>query len=422
MIRADSGDVAYNKHNYSKAFNIWKRKASQGNAYAQYSLGFLYRRGKGVHQSNKLAVKWYRKAAIQGYSNAQFNLGYMYEHGIGVAQSYELSAKWYKKAIRQGNKSASHRYQKVKRENARQRKLNLQKKKKARALLFRQAKQGNAVSQYKLSKRYKIGNGVKKSQKKSIKWLKKSAKNGYSFAQYELGKRYYLGGGVKKSPEDAVKWFKLSANQNNKRILQKLEKLISKHDIKFLFVIANLYAEADYINKALDYYYLNAQQDHQPSLRVIETKAYQDNKLAQDYLIRLYTQDKAGVQDANVLVSWLQANEKKDPNTIASMAWFYERGVGVKQDKEKAFSLFQNAARQGNARAQFELGVIYYESELENALLSSYMWIYLAKKSGVETRNALDIIVSELDASQLKQAKDYARRCERSHYKHCDEE
>ena len=46
--------------------------AEQGNAEAQFSLGFRYDEGEGVPQDSQEAVKWWRKAAEQGHDQAQF--------------------------------------------------------------------------------------------------------------------------------------------------------------------------------------------------------------------------------------------------------------------------------------------------------------------------------------------------------------
>jgi TPR repeat protein len=56
------------------------KAAEQGDAHAQYTLGFVYANG----QDDLKAIEWYTKAANQGIANAQFNLGLMYVKGQGV--------------------------------------------------------------------------------------------------------------------------------------------------------------------------------------------------------------------------------------------------------------------------------------------------------------------------------------------------
>ena len=62
------------------------KKARQGNAESQYTLGTMYELGEGVTEDDKEAFKWFSLAASQGYAKAQNNLGYMYDLGEGVEQ------------------------------------------------------------------------------------------------------------------------------------------------------------------------------------------------------------------------------------------------------------------------------------------------------------------------------------------------
>jgi hypothetical protein len=68
----------------------------------------MYKKGLGVPQDYKTAVKWYTLAAKQGFANAQSNLGLMYDQGLGVPQDYEIALKWYTLAAEQGNASAQY--------------------------------------------------------------------------------------------------------------------------------------------------------------------------------------------------------------------------------------------------------------------------------------------------------------------------
>jgi len=76
--------------------------AANGDAHAQYELGFMYDRGLGVRQDYREAASWYRKAAEQGNASAQFHIGQMCDTGNGVQQDYQEAASWYLKAAEQG--------------------------------------------------------------------------------------------------------------------------------------------------------------------------------------------------------------------------------------------------------------------------------------------------------------------------------
>ena len=51
-----------------------KEKALQGDAQAQYNLGFMYYKGEGVKQDLSQAKLWYEKAAAQGDAKAKESL------------------------------------------------------------------------------------------------------------------------------------------------------------------------------------------------------------------------------------------------------------------------------------------------------------------------------------------------------------
>ena len=87
-------------------FLEYKAKAEQGDAEAQFNLGFCYDDGRGVAKNAREAVKWYRKAAEQNYAPAQSNLGYCYDNGRGVEQDAEEATNWYRKAAEQGHPEA----------------------------------------------------------------------------------------------------------------------------------------------------------------------------------------------------------------------------------------------------------------------------------------------------------------------------
>ena len=72
-----------------------RQRAEEGDADAQYELGFVYARGLGVPQDYAQAATWYRLAVDQGHAPAQLNLGVLYRDGEGVPQDYTEAHKWY---------------------------------------------------------------------------------------------------------------------------------------------------------------------------------------------------------------------------------------------------------------------------------------------------------------------------------------
>ena len=103
-----AGAEAYERGDFIAALKEWRPLAEQGDARAQYLLGFMYDNGEGIKLDYAEAVKWYRLAAEQGEVRAQVNLGAMYMDGQGVTQDYAEAVRWHRLAAGQGVAAAQH--------------------------------------------------------------------------------------------------------------------------------------------------------------------------------------------------------------------------------------------------------------------------------------------------------------------------
>jgi len=137
------GFTAFTKGDYATALKEWKPLAELGHADAQYNLGVMYEKGRGVTQDYKEAFKWYRLAANQGVANAQFNLGVMYDTGKGATQDHKEAVRWWRLA----------------------------------------AKQGIAEAQYNLGVMYRTGSGVALNNVQAHMWFNISATSGFADAR-----------------------------------------------------------------------------------------------------------------------------------------------------------------------------------------------------------------------------------------------
>ena len=102
------GQDSYSAGNYQDAILEWTPIAENGDARAQYNLGWMSANGKGTAQDFQEAVDWYTKAADQGYIHAQYNLANLYLRGQGVAQNDKLAFSWFIKAAEQGDAPAQY--------------------------------------------------------------------------------------------------------------------------------------------------------------------------------------------------------------------------------------------------------------------------------------------------------------------------
>lgn len=86
---------ANSRGDYKAALQILQPLANQGNAEAQFELGFMYWLGHGVNRNWRAAAQWYHKSAEQGNLSAQVSLGVIYtQDGFGIKQDYTEAAKW----------------------------------------------------------------------------------------------------------------------------------------------------------------------------------------------------------------------------------------------------------------------------------------------------------------------------------------
>lgn len=83
--------------------------AKKGFGPAQYELGTLYEKGKGVPQDSAHAAQLFKMATAQGVRDAETSLGWMYEKGEGVPRNVDAAEQYYALAARQGDEIASTR-------------------------------------------------------------------------------------------------------------------------------------------------------------------------------------------------------------------------------------------------------------------------------------------------------------------------
>lgn len=100
------GSAANDAGDYAKARSLWLPLAEQGYVAAQYALGQLYEKGRGVDRDFAEALEWYRKAAEKGHADSQYRLAVGYGYGLGVRKDEAVAMEWLRKAAENGQKRA----------------------------------------------------------------------------------------------------------------------------------------------------------------------------------------------------------------------------------------------------------------------------------------------------------------------------
>lgn len=126
-----AGATAYTDGDFKTAFREFLNSANDGDARAEFALGVMYHKGKGVPKDYAKAMEWYSKAAEKGHPVAQNNLGIMFRRGEGVQKDPREAFTW----------------------------------------IWMAAMQGNARAQFNLSDMYMHGEGVAKDPVQAYAWL-----------------------------------------------------------------------------------------------------------------------------------------------------------------------------------------------------------------------------------------------------------
>jgi localization factor PodJL len=97
----------------AEARRYYMQAAAQGHAKAMHNLAVLYTRGITSAPDYGAAVEWFRKAAAYGTVDSQYNLGILYARGTGVDRDLVESYKWFTVAAKGGDKDALHKRDEV---------------------------------------------------------------------------------------------------------------------------------------------------------------------------------------------------------------------------------------------------------------------------------------------------------------------
>lgn len=84
-------------------FENIQKKASNGDAEAQYYMGVYYFNNNLEQQNYDLAIDYFQKAAEQQNALAQYAMGYMYFGGYGVEQDWKATEEWMEKSATNEN-------------------------------------------------------------------------------------------------------------------------------------------------------------------------------------------------------------------------------------------------------------------------------------------------------------------------------
>jgi hypothetical protein len=192
----------------AKAAEFYAKGAALGDSHAQFQIGMMLLKGRGVTQNRDKAIgflelaagknhplalyniaqvhieredfvtgaQYLEKAAALENTRAQFDLGSLYASGLGVQQDHAKAAYWMGQAAKAGLVDAELEYgvtlingRRVKQNGM---EIDVVKKNEVIGLKYLEAaaEKGNAVAQNRVARAYRFGVGVDYDEVKSAKW------------------------------------------------------------------------------------------------------------------------------------------------------------------------------------------------------------------------------------------------------------
>ena len=124
---------------------------------------------------------------------------------------------------------------------------------------------------------------------------------------------------------------------------------------------------------------------------------------------------------ATALKEWTPLAKQGNAVAQYNLGVMYDNGLGVPQDYQTAVRWYTLAAERGIAKAQYNLGLMYDNGQgVPQDYIRAHMWFNISVSTGYE--NAIkgrDIVARKLTPADLSAAQKLARECVAKNYKDC---
>ncbi|MDT8376525.1 MAG: tetratricopeptide repeat protein [Mariprofundaceae bacterium] len=109
--------------------------------------------------------------------------------------------------------------------------------------------------------------------------------------------------------------------------------------------------------------------------------------------------------------------EQGDAGAQYHLGVMYSTGTGVETDYNEALKWYRLAAEQGHAKAQYNLGMMYYFGKgLPEDKAAAYQWVILAAERGEPAAmEAMTELAKKITSEQVASAKSAARAWSQAH-------
>ena len=269
------------------------------NAVASLELENTFQQAMQAYISHDIdkMIALLNKLAQQNYAKAQARLGWIYERGIGVTPNYNKALQLYRHAIQQYDGFAYAR----------------------------------------LGFMYQRGLGVERDYQTSIDYLDKSIEMGSGHGHALKAYAHFVSAGVGKDYDESYRHAVLAKDKGNAWGFAWLGRV---HEFG-----------------------LGVDVDYEEALKWYKKSAEKSSPLGLALLGHMYLKGRAVDKDEEKAFKFIKAGaDRNNPLAMAMLGVLYEHGIGTDDvDKNKAFALYKESARQGNTFGQMRYARCYWE-------------------------------------------------------------
>ena len=148
----------------------------------------------------------------------------------------------------------------------------------------------------------------------------------------------------------------------------------------------------------------------------------QGNAVAQYIIGLMYFRGKVVVKDHMESIKFLNLSAKQGyARAQHKLGNIYTSDLLGKPDYRKAIKWFRLASGEGYAPSQYFLATLYENGDgIKQDYVRAHMWFSLASGKNIIARDERDRIAGKMTLSQITNAQNMARDCEKKKYKNCE--
>ena len=359
-------DVPKNMH---EGFFMLRAAAYGGLVAAQYNLGVCYANGIIVEKNQQIAIHYYKLAVSNGCSAAMYALGLCYDRGEGIEQNITLAHKLYKRAAIKGHANALFKLGLYCEST-----LGGHNKRQAILFYMLSATRGNALAIYKVGRFHESGEKVNRNTKLAIHLYMLALELWDHLVSLDIWWHEKLDTPLSKESENAIAFFRGLQKTNfwspPGALYERRIRVYGKKALRNYRHLADIwYTKTLYLmeqsfmirlcgiasKKALGDKFFYTKRYCKIPRGIVYNFSEDDTKYV-EYNSAIGSNREEEYDKVAELQLLTQAGAAKAPYELGV---FYEYGVLVEMDMQKAIKHYKLSEERGNAYASYRLGLCY---------------------------------------------------------------